>query len=83
MVKTHALAVGALLGWALCAAQPALGQAPVNGACDESVRNGCSAGTPNDAAFPDGPSVHVWRCDGLHGGTDSGTGCRRPICRGS
>ena len=72
MVETRALAASTLLAWALCAAQPAMGQAPVNGACDESVRNGCSAGTPNDAAFPDGPSVHAWRCDGLNGGTNSG-----------
>ena len=72
MVKTRGLLEGALLAWALCTAQPAMGQDPVDGACDESVRNGCSAGTPNDAAFPDGPSVHAWRCDGLHGGTNSG-----------
>ena len=49
MVKSHGLAVGALLAWALCAAQPAMGQDPVNGVCDESVRNGCSAGQANDA----------------------------------
>ena len=72
MVDTRALAASTLLASALCAAQPAMGQDPINGACDESVRNGCSAGTPNDAAFPDGPSVHAWRCDGLNGGTNSG-----------
>ena len=44
----------------------------VDGACDESVRNGCSAGTANDAAFPDSPTVYAWRCDGANGGGNSG-----------
>ena len=71
MVKAHGLAVGALLAWALCAAQPAMGQDPVDGVCHDSVRNGCSAGTPNDAALADTSNAYKWRCDGLHGGRDS------------
>ena len=71
MVKTRRLAVGALLGWALCAAQPAMGQDPVDGVCHDSVRNGCSAGTPNDAALADTSNAYKWRCDGLHGGRNS------------
>ena len=71
MVKTHGLAVAALLAWALCAAQPAMGQDPVDGVCHDSVRNGCSAGTPNDAALADTSNAYKWRCDGLHGGRDS------------
>ena len=71
MVKAHGLAVGALLAWALLAAQPAMGQDPVDGVCHDVVRNGCSAGTPNDAALADTSNAYKWRCDGLHGGQDS------------
>ena len=71
MVKAHGLAVGALLAWALCAAQPAMGQDPVDGVCHDVVRNGCSAGTPNDAALADTSNAYKWRCDGLHGGRNS------------
>ena len=44
---------------------------PVDGVCNDSVRNGCSAGTPNDEAHDDNPSGYLWRCDGLHGGRSS------------
>ena len=71
MVKTRSSVVGALLAWALWAAQPAMGQDPVNGVCHDVVRNGCSAGTPNDAALADTSNAYKWRCDGLHGGQDS------------
>ena len=71
MVKAHGLAVGALLAWALWAAQPAMGQDPVDGVCHDVVRNGCSAGTPNDAALADTSNAYKWRCDGLHGGRNS------------
>ena len=71
MVKTRRLAVGALLACALCAAQPAMGQDPVDGVCHDVVRNGCSAGTPNDAALADTSNAYKWRCDGLHGGRNS------------
>lgn len=67
------IVAAALLGWAL-AAQPVAAQdpvAPIDGVCDESSRNGCAAGTANDDAFPDYPTVYVWRCDGLHGGQNS------------
>ena len=48
-----------------------MGQDPVDGVCHDSVRNGCSAGTPNDAALADTSNAYKWRCDGLHGGQDS------------
>ena len=64
MAKTPGVAATALFAWALWAGQPAMGQDPVDGVCDESVRNGCPAGTPNDAAYPDEPVVYQWRCDG-------------------
>ena len=53
---------------------------PINGVCDNTERNGCSAGTPNDAAADDTTTHYVWNCDGLHGGTTA-TGCEkiRPI----
>ena len=57
MVKTRSLAAGALLGWALCAAHPAMAQDPVDGVCDDSTRNGCTAGTPNDEAHDDNPAA--------------------------
>ena len=72
-MKREGIVAAALLGWAL-AAQPVAAQdpvAPIDGACDESSRNGCAAGTANDGAFPDYPTVYVWRCDGLHGGQNS------------
>ena len=72
MAKTPGIAATALFAWALWAGQPAMGQDPVDGVCDESVRNGCSAGTPNAAAYPDEPVVYQWRCDGLNGGRNSG-----------
>ena len=64
-------AAAVLLGWALSAAQPAAGQEPIDGVCDDSVRNGCAAGTANDEAFPDQPNAYLWRCDGLNGGRNS------------
>ena len=72
MAKTPGIAATALFAWALWAGQPAMGQDPVDGVCDESVRNGCSAGTPNAAAYPDEPVVYQWRCDGMNGGRNSG-----------
>lgn len=67
-MRWQCCAAAVLLGWALSAVQPAAGQEQVDevdGVCDESVRNGCAAGIPNDAAFPNFPPVYVWRCDGL------------------
>ena len=42
---------------------------PVNGTCDNSLRNGCSAGTSNDGAIADTTAFYKWHCEGLHGGT--------------
>ena len=69
--RGQVFAAAVLLGWALSAAQPAAGQEPIDGVCDDSVRNGCAAGTANDEAFPDQPNGYLWRCDGLHGGRNS------------
>ena len=71
MVKTHGLAMGAPLGWALWGAEPAMAQDPVDGVCQDDVRNTCTAGTPNDDAVPDSSSAYLWRCDGLNGGQNS------------
>ena len=75
------------LGWALCAAQHGGTNSercrkfiPVNGACDDSVRNGCSAGTANDAAVADTASHYQWRCDGSNGGSNSGVcSAQKPV----
>ena len=53
--------------------------APVNGLCNNLVRNGCSKGTANDSAVSDTSSRYRWRCDGLYGGRASGT-CSSLIC---
>ena len=71
MAKTRFPAAVALFGWALCISQGAAGQEPIDGVCDDSMRNGCSAGTANDAAFPDNAASYLWRCDGQHGGANS------------
>lgn len=44
---------------------------PVDGQCDNSVRNGCTIGTSNDAEIADNPTHYRWRCDGLYGGANS------------
>ena len=46
---------------------------PVNGACDNTQRNKCSAGDPNDTAEPNNASHYRWRCVGLYGGETVGT----------
>ncbi len=46
---------------------------PVNGTCDNSTRNGCTVGTPNDAAVADTSTQYMWRCDGQNSGTNSAT----------
>ncbi len=53
---------------------------PVNGACDNSKRNGCSTGDSNDAAIVDTNTYYRWHCVGQHGGSTA-TGCqiRKPI----
>ena len=42
------------------------------GKCDESVVDGCAAGTLNNAAYSDTDADHHWRCDGANGGANSG-----------
>ena len=42
---------------------------PINGVCNNSQRNGCSAGTLNDSAISDTSTHYRWHCEGLHGGT--------------
>ena len=53
---------------------------PLNGACNNNVKNGCSAGTPNPTAVADTDTHYKWQCDGQHGGQNSDT-CqkRKPI----
>ena len=54
MTKTR-LPAAALFASALWAGQPAMGQDPVDGVCDESVRNGCAAGRLNALSSPAHP----------------------------
>ena len=77
MVTKQAAAAVALLGWALWSTQGAVGQEPIDGVCDESVRNGCAAGTPNDESFDDIDTGYLWRCDGQYGGANSDKCFRR------
>ena len=42
---------------------------PVNGACNNDQRNGCSAGTANDLAIADTDTHYRWYCEGTDGGT--------------
>ena len=53
---------------------------PINGACNNSQRNSCSAGTSNDAVIADTSTFYKWHCVGQHGGTTA-TSCqiRKPI----
>ena len=46
---------------------------PINGVCNNTVINSCSAGTPNDAVIADDVNYYKWRCDGSGGGINSGT----------
>ena len=43
----------------------------VRGICDETVVDGCSAGTLNTTAHQDTGTDHHWRCDGIGGGANS------------
>ena len=54
---------------------------PVNGVCNNLVRNGCSSGTANDTAIADTSTYYKWQCAGLNGGTTA-HGCQktRPNC---
>lgn len=44
----------------------------INGVC-AIPRNTCTAGIPNDLAINDDTNYYKWRCDGIDGGTNSGT----------
>ena len=45
--------------------------APIIGKCNESVVDGCAAGTLNGSAHSDTDADHHWRCDGANGGANS------------
>ena len=49
---------------------------PVNGVCNNSQRNACSAGTANDSAITDTNTHYRWHCEGLHGG-NTATNCQK------
>ncbi len=49
---------------------------PVNGVCNNSQRNSCSAGTANDSAITDTEIRYRWHCEGLLGGSTA-TNCRK------
>ena len=51
---------------------------PVDGECNNESRNGCTAGTPNDAAVAETATHHKWHCDGQYGGGNS-PDCERLI----
>ena len=53
------------------AVSAAFASTAVVGKCDNSVVDGCEAGTLNGAAFKDTDATHHWRCDGSGGGADS------------
>ncbi len=43
--------------------------APINGVCgDDTIRNGCTAGTPDDGAIADTSTHYTWHCVGSNGG---------------
>ena len=42
---------------------------PINGACNNTVRNGCTTGTANDLAIVDTDTLYKWHCVGQHDGT--------------
>ena len=50
--------------------------APVNGVCNNSQRNGCSAGRANDAVIADTNTHYTWHCVGSNGGTTA-TNCQK------
>ena len=50
---------------------------PVNGACNNEVRNGCQSGQANDNAIADTRTDYKWHCVGEHGGTTA-TNCQKP-----
>ncbi len=55
MANVRGMAAIALFGWALSAAQAAVGQEPTRGVCDDGAPNGCLAGKFDHASFPAHP----------------------------
>ena len=55
MANVRGMAAIALFGWALSAAQAAVGQEPMRGVCDGGAPNGCLAGKFDHASFPAHP----------------------------
>ncbi len=53
---------------------------PVNGVCNNAIRNGCTSGTSNDGAYNDTPTHYRWRCEGLNGGNNSGMCSKAKSC---
>ncbi len=45
----------------------------IRGQCNNSLRNGCQAGTANAEVIADTGTYYRWRCDGQNGGQNSGT----------
>ena len=54
----------------------------INGACDNSRRNGCSAGQANANAVADTTQYYRWQCVGQHGGTSVST-CQKAKLSGN
>ena len=55
---------------------PITNSPPVNGVCNNSVRNGCSKGTANDNAIADTSTLYKWHCVGSNGG-NTVTNCQK------
>ncbi len=47
----------------------------IEGVCDNSQRNGCSSGTPDDGAIDDTDTHYTWLCMGAKGGATA-TNCQ-------
>ena len=47
----------------------------IEGVCDNSQRNGCSSGTPDDGAIDDTDTHYTWLCMGANGGATA-TNCQ-------
>ncbi len=56
--------------------QPTTSSPPVNGVCNNAVRNGCSKGTANDNAIADTSTLYKWHCVGSNGG-NTVTNCQK------
>ncbi len=52
-----------------CQKAKSITKTPINGVCDNSIKYGCIAGTPNSNAIADTNTYYRWQCLGLNGGT--------------